>query len=536
MRLTSVLAFLALLLGPLVVAVSLPTVVRQLPTLEEAVSPVAVPTVAAPSIAAAPAPVAAAAATPVPVASVAPISVAPAVVPDDDEQPAAAASPSASGTPPSATPTPSASPSVGSPASPTPSPGIAIAPVGPAEIGTIWGILTSGGAELDEDNTDYDMFSRAVAAVNYDGVLTSAHGGKGVTCLLPPDAAFVQTARDLGYGSTDEAGAFLAIERVLSNITNGQPLSALFDIVGYHILPGAYNQDLLIRYTPLSTYQGSSIVVEGTRLRHVSNNLADPNLVGGSSANRIADNGIMHGIDRLLFPFEINVDIARQVINALQPADLAGTTMTTNSTGGTEAGISDGGSVCFPAAALVQTADGHMQIGSLRAGQRVRISADDTMSAVFAFTHRELDGVYEFIHIELEGSPHSITLSAEHYMYANEIPVRAADVHVGDVVRTVAGLKLVRQVSQVFDRGLVAPHTMHGDIVVGGIVASTYTSLLSVNVAHALLSPIRAIVRAGVSNEPLGAVFYYGKAHTSKVSAIVHCLRYLSQDVGRLLT
>lgn len=350
--------------------------------------------------------------------------------------------------------------------------------------------------------------------MNYNGVLSSAHGGKGVTLLAPADSAFVQTARDLGYLSNDERGAYEAIIRVLSNITNNEPLLALYDIIGYHVVPTAFNRQLLVQRSPLSTYQGASIVVQGTELQHIARALPNPKLVGGSAMDVVADNGMVHGIDRLLFPFNVDVELARNIINSIVPPPLDSSP---NNATGTQEQNETGGAICFPASATVSLADGRLvRIGTLKAGMRVRVDGDMATSAVFAFTHRKMDGVHEFVRIETNG--HAVTLSEMHYVYANEALVRARDVQVGDILRTISGRRSVSSVCRVFENGLIAPHTMQGDIVVGGVVASTYTALFSAEAAHALLAPVRAVVRAGVAEEPLGDVFYNGRPRRPSVT------------------
>ncbi len=344
------------------------------------------------------------------------------------------------------------------------------------------------------------MFARAVTTSNYVQVLTQAHGGKGVTLFAPTDAAFVRTARDLGYQSNDEAGAYRAIVAVLSNLTRGAPETALFDIVGYHILPGAFTAQLLRERTPVSTYQGTQIVIDGFTLKHVSTRLKDPEIVGGA-IDRTADNGIFHGIDRLLFPFMVNPDLTRSVIN------------TAEAISGTQNRPGTSPPICFPASATVLRADGtRMGMRDVVPGDELRVSGRLALSStVYLFTHRELDGWYEFIRIATRDEEHVITLSAAHYVYANGAHKRADAVRVGDILRTISGPRRVAEVTVVREQGLFAPHTLHGDIVVGGVVASTYTALIPPRVAHALLSPVRAVVQAGIAKEPLGNTLYNGK-------------------------
>jgi hypothetical protein len=46
--------------------------------------------------------------------------------------------------------------------------------------------------------------------------------------------------------------------------------------------------------------------------------------------------------------------------------------------------------------------------------------------------------------------------------------------------------------------------------VVNGVRASSYTRSVHPRVAHVLLAPVRAVVRAGLATEPLGGLFYDG--------------------------
>ena len=46
--------------------------------------------------------------------------------------------------------------------------------------------------------------------------------------------------------------------------------------------------------------------------------------------------------------------------------------------------------------------------------------------------------------------------------------------------------------------GLYNPHTMTGDIVVDGVLTSTYTDAVAPSLAHALLWPVRMLSDAGV--------------------------------------
>ena len=56
----------------------------------------------------------------------------------------------------------------------------------------------------------------------------------------------------------------------------------------------------------------------------------------------------------------------------------------------------------------------------------------------------------------------------------------------------------VLSVGRVQKDGIFNPHTLQGDIVVDGVLTSTYTSAFSPTLAHVVLAPLRALYRAGV--------------------------------------
>jgi len=153
---------------------------------------------------------------------------------------------------------------------------------------------------------------------------------------------------------------------------------------------------------------------------------------------------------------------------------------------------------CFPAKALVRTRSrGVVPMDELEVGDDVLVGAGDTFSRVFMFTHREPDTIYHFI--DLHTSAGRIRLTAGHMLYANGAIVRADDVRVGDTLVAESGKEVrVVQINSRADRGLYNPQTSHGDIIVDGILTSTYTDAIAPKAAHALLAPLRA------------AEFYFG--------------------------
>jgi hypothetical protein len=117
-------------------------------------------------------------------------------------------------------------------------------------------------------------------------------------------------------------------------------------------------------------------------------------------------------------------------------------------------------------------------------------------SEVFMFTHKVSDGFHAFLRIATDDGP-AITLSSTHYLYVNASLVPAEAVRVGDMLTLAEGRKsAVVQIDKLEQLGLFNPQTLQGNIVVDGILASTYTTAITPVFAHASLQALRSIYRA----------------------------------------
>lgn len=151
---------------------------------------------------------------------------------------------------------------------------------------------------------------------------------------------------------------------------------------------------------------------------------------------------------------------------------------------------------CFPADAQVLLESGQqILIHDLKIGDRIHVGIG-RYSDVFMFTHKLSDAMEEFIQLETV-SGDKLTLSAGHYLYANDALVAADVAKVGDVVELGSGSKvLVSAKSRVLKKGLFNPQTVSGDIVVNNIRASCYTTAVEPTIAHVALAPLRAAYEA----------------------------------------
>lgn len=157
---------------------------------------------------------------------------------------------------------------------------------------------------------------------------------------------------------------------------------------------------------------------------------------------------------------------------------------------------------CFPADATVQLADGsRKRMDAVRRGDLV-MTAQGQFSEVYFFSHEMADASSEFVQVST-ATGSVLQLTAEHHMYINGKIAPARTAKVGDNVTDARGDSVaVSSVQTVVGKGLYNPHTLHGDIVVNGVLTSSYTSALSPGIAHVLLAPFRALHRIGVTVSP----------------------------------
>lgn len=163
----------------------------------------------------------------------------------------------------------------------------------------------------------------------------------------------------------------------------------------------------------------------------------------------------------------------------------------------TEEGDDD--SVCFPAHATVELRDGSVvRMEELSVGDHVRVGSNK-FSEVFMFTHKLFDAKHSFITLRT-ASGATISATTGHYIYSNGQLAAAGTVRPDDVLTLANGqLDIVNCVTCESARGLFNPQTVHGSIVVSGVLASTYTTAVEPSFAHAVLSPLRVLNWFGLS-------------------------------------
>ena len=154
------------------------------------------------------------------------------------------------------------------------------------------------------------------------------------------------------------------------------------------------------------------------------------------------------------------------------------------------------GDYCFPAKATVTLQDGAKKsMDTLKVGDRVMVG-NNKSSEVYMFSHRLED--IETTFIKITTSVGDLMMTSGHYLYVNGHLATAGTVKIGDSVVSESGESvIVVGVSQERSTGLYNPHTMDGDIVVDGIITSTYTEAIAPTLAHSLLWPVRMLYTLG---------------------------------------
>ena len=152
---------------------------------------------------------------------------------------------------------------------------------------------------------------------------------------------------------------------------------------------------------------------------------------------------------------------------------------------------------CFAGDAVVNLDNGNnKQMADLAVGDKV-LTRDGAFSEVFMFSHRLEEASYNFI--ELKTATTTLAITPNHYLYVNGELREARYVSAGDSLTLASGKQdSVLSVGRVQKDGIFNPHTLQGDIVVDGVLTSTYTSAFSPTLAHVVLAPLRGLYQLGV--------------------------------------
>ena len=161
---------------------------------------------------------------------------------------------------------------------------------------------------------------------------------------------------------------------------------------------------------------------------------------------------------------------------------------------------------CFPASAKVVTSNGLKRMDEVVPGDKVKAVTSDgslVFSEVLMFLDRSPKEVRRYVTLKTEKG-RSLKLTPTHLVYAGD---RWCD-ELSCMRATFAGLvkegqavmveeeevlvaRLVDEVSSTTELGVFAPLTREGNLVVEGVLASSYAVIDSQRIAHASFAPVR---------------------------------------------
>lgn len=163
---------------------------------------------------------------------------------------------------------------------------------------------------------------------------------------------------------------------------------------------------------------------------------------------------------------------------------------------------------CFPSVATVELISGEtVLMSSLRVGDVVR-TGPSSFSDVYMFTHKNDAMRSEFVRIEGRSGAF-VDASPGHFLSINGKLAPARNVVIGDRFKLASGeTDVVVHMGRSWMDGLYNPQTVDGNIVVNGVVCSTFTEAIVAPVASAILAPVRALHVLDLWQAALGSVFH----------------------------
>lgn len=165
---------------------------------------------------------------------------------------------------------------------------------------------------------------------------------------------------------------------------------------------------------------------------------------------------------------------------------------------------------CFPSEAKVQLSSGSLiPISNLRVGDEVLVRSGK-FSKVFLFTHHIDNVLSKFVRVSTKFNA-TLSLSPGHYIPVNGQLKAAQGLQIGDVLTLQNGeADVIISRDLVVMRGLHNPQTLDGQIVVDGIVASTFTQAIDPSIAMSLLVPVKFLYYINFMSSRFGEAFSHG--------------------------
>jgi serralysin len=190
---------------------------------------------------------------------------------------------------------------------------------------TIAEVVSQSDGEYDDNSQDFDILLNAVKQTDLVSALSDKNAD--FTVFAPTDEAFLKLSRFFGYTGNDESAVIDVINKEFAKLNqteldNGASNSEAFklrDVILYHLVEGTKplaeiksltGEQRILESVLFDTSPGVSDPESiNFGLRYIDGNIEDasPNLVDPKIVVELADlpasNGVIHGIDRVLFPF-----------------------------------------------------------------------------------------------------------------------------------------------------------------------------------------------------------------------------------------
>lgn len=164
-------------------------------------------------------------------------------------------------------------------------------------------IAKSGTGGPDRNPYDYDLLLKAAVATGLDAALSDP--AANLTVFAPNDAAFIRTARSLGYSGWSEQGTWDFLATALAPLGGGDPIPVVRNVLLYHVAPGRLGPLEVITAGRIDTLlEGASFGVRFIQLIDNEPDLPNPYL-NPFALNIKASNGVIHGITRVLIPVNL---------------------------------------------------------------------------------------------------------------------------------------------------------------------------------------------------------------------------------------
>ena len=163
--------------------------------------------------------------------------------------------------------------------------------------------------------------------------------------------------------------------------------------------------------------------------------------------------------------------------------------------------IKEGG--CYPGSAILIDKHGRKrQMQSLQIGEEVQVISNNEVRTepVITFIHRQPEVMQEFLKITTKKNK-VLKITEDHLLFVEkrgqETAIPARDVKVGDTVhlRGKHGVEkdTVQGISTVYEKGVYAPVTLSGTILVNDVHTSCYFDVLSHEWSHRAMGVARAV-------------------------------------------